>query len=105
LRREINLKKGLILCAIIACFFAVASTALADTIIDFQAVRGIISYDGLNGPLVGSSIPIVVVSGINTRRMLVSSRTSGLLNFTTGTWYPSGGARLMFGPGGTDPSQ
>jgi hypothetical protein len=85
---------------------SLVGTAAATPIIDFTSggvgASGSVSYAGAASPLIGSNLPIALVTGTNTpQNDGVTSVVGGFLNFTTGAYQSYSNGVYTFTPGGT----
>lgn len=104
--KDLSMKK-MFSCLMVGLALFAATTARADTRLDFGVVAptgaGSISYSVLNGPLVASGITVDEVSGIDvpSNDLVVSAITGGILAFQTGNLTGTVGTSIwLFGGGG-----
>jgi hypothetical protein len=91
---------------VFAAVLALVGTAAATPIVDFTsggAAGGSVAYAGSTNPLVGSNIPISLVTSANTplHAGLAQAVAGGVLDFNTGAYESYANGVYTFSPGGS----
>lgn len=92
---------------VFAAVLTLVGTAAATPIVEFTsggaAAGGSVAYAGSTNPLVGSNIPISLVTGANTpfHAGLAEAIAGGVLDFRTGAYQSYANGVYTFSPGGT----